>query len=179
LFSAISDVASSAVDNPVRSIVEAVLDERGFVERSAFDAARSRLDGLESKLSDVTPRVEAAEQRASHLADEVRRFQSAMDDLQQELATTREQATRANARAEAAEGALAALQTAVESLPQASGTEAPAEPSALVGPAGEVEVKGQAYVVDKKHAGQAYTIAHNGAVRVGRRLVKKQKAIQS
>ena len=176
LFSTLSDVASSAVDNPVRSIVEAVLEERGFADRSAFDAARSRLGDLETKLSEVLPRVEAAEQRASHLADEVRRFQATIDELQRELSSAREQSIQAKARAEAAESAVAALTTKVAGLPKGGKAAASAEPSLLVGSGGEVEVNGKAYVVDQKYAGQAYTIAHNGAVRVGRRLVKKKAA---
>ena len=173
LLSTISGVASSAIDPSVRMIVEAVLEERGLVDRSDFDAARTRLEGLDARLAAVGPRLEAAEQRASHLADEVRRFQSTVDDLQRDLADAREQTMQAVARADEAERTVQKLQASLK----ATNAKPAAETSALVvGPAGEVEVRGKAFVVDAEHAGQPYTIAHNGAVRVGRRLVKKKPA---
>ncbi|HCH63855.1 MAG TPA: hypothetical protein DFR83_13700 [Deltaproteobacteria bacterium] len=175
LFSTISEAATSAVDSPVRSIVEAVLEERGLVDRSEFDAARTRLEGLEARLAAVSPRLEAAEQRASHLADEVRRFQSTVDDLQRDLSDAREQTVQALARADETDRAVAKLRAELEELKAAPAASAKAAPSAaVVGPNGEVDVRGKEYTIDAKHAGEQYTIAHNGAVRVGRRLVKKQ-----
>lgn len=173
LLSTLSGVASSAIDPSVRLIVEAILEERGLVDRSDFDAARTRLEGLDARLAAVGPRLEAAEQRASHLADEVRRFQATIDDLQRDLAEAREQTMQAVARADEAERTAQKLQDSLKTSNAKPAAEASAQ---VVGPAGEVQVRGKAYVVDAAHAGQPYTIAHNGAVRVGRRLVKKKPA---
>ena len=60
LLSTISGVASSAIDPSVRMIVEAVLEERGLVDRSDFDAARTRLEGLDARLAAVNAAAEAA-----------------------------------------------------------------------------------------------------------------------
>ena len=174
LFSSISGLATDAVDSPVRAIVEAVLEERGLVDRTAFEAARSRLVGLEAKVAGISPRVEAAEQRAGHLADEVSRLQDTIDDLVRDLAEAREQTMQAVARADEAEQAAAALRAEVASLQSAApSAAAPADDRPRVGPRGEVEVRGKPYFVDASHAGTPYSVAHNGAVRVGNRLVKK------
>jgi hypothetical protein len=181
LFSTISGVAGSAVDGPVRAIVEAVLEERGFIDQAAFAAARTRLEGVEAKLAGIGPRVEAAEQRANHLAEEVRRLQAANDDFQRDLSDAREQTIQAVARADAAEQRLAAQEEALAQLraqleaAAKAGTKAaaPADDRPVVGPGGEVKVRGEDFFVDAAHAGESYTVAHNGAVRVGRRLVKK------
>jgi len=178
MLSSFSDMASGAVDAPVRGIVEAVLNERGFVDASTFDTARRRLEGLEAKVAGLMPRVEAAEQRAQHLADEVKRLQSTIDDLTSDLADARTQTMQAVARADEAEAATAKLAAELDAAkaakPAASVDERP-----TVGDNGEVEVRGKAFFVAAEHAGKPYTVAHNGAVRVGRRLVKKTPQPQS
>lgn len=180
LFSSVSTLASGAVDAPVRTVVEAVLNERGFVDHAAFAAAEQRLAGLEQTIGALSPRIEAAEQRAGLLAEEVQRLQSAVDDLTRDLADARTETVQAVARTDEAERARAELAAEVEALsaklaaaPSASPTAAPTDDRPVVGPAGEVEVRGKPYFVDATHAGERYSVAHNGAVRVGRRLVKK------
>jgi len=178
LFSSVSTLATGAVDAPVRTIVEAVLDERGFAGREDLDAARDRLEKLEASVAGLLPRVEAAEQRAGNLVGEVQRLQTSVDDLTRDLADARDQALQSAARADAAEAACGKLSAAVEAL-KAELKAAPAsekgatDDRAVVGANGAVEVRGKTFYVDPQHVGERYSVAHNGAVRVGRRLVKK------
>jgi hypothetical protein len=185
LFSSVSTLATGAVDAPVRAIVEAVLDERGFAGREALDAARGRLEELEAKVAGLLPRVEAAEQRAGNLVGEVQRLQTSVDDLTRDLSDARDQALQAVARADEAETGRSELVAAVEALKAeiknaASGKVAAGKAStddrAVVGAGGAVEVRGKTFYVHPQHEGERYSVAHNGAVRVGRRLVKKSAA---
>jgi hypothetical protein len=126
------------------------------------------------------PRVEAAEQRAGHLSGEVQRLQSSVDDLTRDLADARDQTIQSVARADALEQLTQALRAEVEQLRQAAtGGAEPAtsgDGASTVGPSGEVLVRGEPFFVDVQHAGKPYKVAHNGAVRVGSRLVKKAAA---
>ena len=171
LFNTLSDSAARAVDAPVRDIVEAVLVERGLVEQSTVDDALARLAQLTDSTEALAPRVEAAEQRAAHLADKVQRLQDTIDDLVRDLAEAREQTVDAVSRADSADAALQELKATVARL-----RAGPVDERPRVGAAGEVEVRGKSYVIDVEHAGKPYSVAHNGAVRVGGRLVKKQSA---
>lgn len=180
IFSSVSTLASGAMDGPIRAVVEAVLDERGFVDPAAFAAAQRRLEGLEAKVAALMPRVEAAEQRAGHLSGEVQRLQSSVDDLTRDLADARDQTIQSVARADELEQVAQALRVEVEQLRQAAtggpGLTRVEDAASMVGPGGEVLVRGEPFFVDVRHAGKAYKVAHNGAVRVGSRLVKKAAA---
>jgi len=171
LLTTLSGSAARAVDAPVRDIVEAVLQERGLAEQATVDAALKSIGELQATTDALVPRVEAAEQRAAHLAEKVDRLQHTIDDLVRDLAEAREQTMDAVSRADSAEAALSALQAEVAALKAG-----PVDDRPRVGAAGEVEVRGKAYTVDVAHAGKPYAVAHNGAVRVGGRLVKKQPA---
>lgn len=171
LLSSLSDTAVRAVDAPVRDIVEEILQEKGLADRTTVDRALQQIQSLSAATSALAPRVEAAEQRASHLADKVDQLQRTVDDLQRDLAEAREQAMDAVARADAAEATLSELRTDLARMNTKPSDERP-----VVGANGQVEVRGKSFVVDVEHAGKKYSVAHNGAVRVGGRLVKKQPA---
>ena len=169
LLSTLSDSAARVVDAPVRELVEAVLEERGLADATTVNDALARISRLESASEALLPRVEAAEQRAAHLAEKVERLQHTIDDLMRDLSEAREQTVDAVSRADAADAAVLELKATVAALQ-------PSDDRPRVGAAGEVEVRGKSYVVDAAHAGKAYSVAHNGAVRIGGRLVKKQPA---
>jgi len=171
LLNTLTDGAARVVDAPVRDIVEEVLQEKGLADRATVDRALQQIESLKATTDALTPRVEAAEQRANHLAGKVDRLQHAIDDLQRDLAEAREQTMDAVARADTAEAALSELRAEVARLKAG-----PSDDRPVVGPEGQVEVRGKRFVVATSHAGKKYSVAHNGAVRVGGRLVKKQPA---
>lgn len=188
LSAALSGPKNRLVDEPLRELIESVLDEKQLATKAQVRDLEATIGTLQATVRALSPRVDAAEQRASHLAQEVERLRTTIDDLTRDLAEAREQTMDAVARADAAEAkasqaedaahkAEAALSEAKAELSAAASAPVaePADDRPVVGPAGEVVVNGKTFRVDEKHAGERYSVAHNGAVRVGRRLVKKHK----
>lgn len=153
--------AERVVDGPVRAIIEDVLRERGVPGAADLDAARAEIKALSVAQAALSTRVDAAEARGTTLQEQVDRLLQTVDDLQHDLAESREVLVQTQAELAAKVDELAARPAA------------PEDDRPRVGADGAVLVGDEVFYVDPSHAGSIYTVTKRGGLSVGGRFIKR------